>query len=123
MEVWQPIAPRPPDKPDPWTPPIERVGNSPQIRLARLIAARIQEMLDTRSTAIEGSADCAGRYHGAGTPPHGVHASARTRAEGAAAADRRRRPDAPTEQLAVMDLMALGKFALLPEMTLTLATV
>ena len=96
VEVWPPIAARPPEKSDPWAPPTERVGtDSPQIRLARLIAARIQAMLDRKRIAgVEGSADRARRCHGAGTAPHAVHASAGPRTEGAAAPRRRRRPDA-----------------------------
>jgi ATP-dependent helicase/nuclease subunit A len=125
VEVWPPIAPRPPDKPDPWAPPIERVASdSPQIRLARLIAARIQEMLDTRELL---------QSKGRPIAPGDIMVLVRRRTAFMQALVRalkeRQLPIAGvdrmllTEQLAVMDLMALGKFALLPEDDLTLATV
>jgi ATP-dependent helicase/nuclease subunit A len=125
VEVWQPIAPRAPDKPDPWAPPIERVAtDSPQIRLARLIAARTQEMLDKRELL---------QSKGRPIAPGDIMVLVRRRTVFMQALVRalkeRQLPIAGvdrmllTEQLAVMDLIALAKFALLPEDDLTLATV
>ena len=125
VEVWPPIAARPPEKSDPWAPPTERVGtDSPQIRLARLIAARIQAML-VESELLESK--------GRPIAPGDVMVLVRRRTLFMQALVRalkeRQLPVAGvdrmllTEQLAVMDLMALGKFVLLPEDDLTLATV
>jgi ATP-dependent helicase/nuclease subunit A len=125
VEVWQPVAPRSPDKPDPWTPPIERVAtDSPQIRLARLIAARIQEMLGKRELL-----QSKGRPIAAGDIMVLVRRRTVFMQALVRALKERQLPIAGvdrmllTEQLAVMDLIALGKFALLPEDDLTLATV
>ncbi len=125
VEVWPPVAPREPEKPDPWSPPIERVGtNSPQIRLARLIAARIQTMLNGGEVL---------ESKGRPIAPGDVMVLVRRRTLFMQALVRalkeRQLPVAGidrmllTEQLAVMDLMAVGKFVLLPEDDLTLATV
>jgi ATP-dependent helicase/nuclease subunit A len=125
VEVWPPVEPRPTDAPPPWKPPVERVpGDSPQARLARLIALRIKRMIDDREI-----------LESRGRPIHAgdimvlvrrrtafvddlVRALKELRVE-VAGVDRL----VLTEHLAVMDLIALGRFLLLPEDDLTLATV
>ncbi|MSO71068.1 MAG: double-strand break repair helicase AddA [Alphaproteobacteria bacterium] len=125
VELWPPLPPPQPAPPEAWAPPIERVaGDSPADRLARLIAKRIKswlatgEMLDAKARAIR---------------PDDVLILLRKRKPFAPLMVRALKAlDIPvagvdrmvlTDQLAVMDLMALGQFLLLPEDDLTLACV
>ncbi|MGE4219405.1 MAG: double-strand break repair helicase AddA [Alphaproteobacteria bacterium] len=124
VELWPLVGPRMNADPEPWAPPLERVpGDSPANRLAAVIAARIKawighEMLPARGRPIRAGdiMILVRRRRGimeavvralklAGVPVAGV--------------DRM----VLTDQLAVMDLVALGRFLLLPEDDLTLATV
>ena len=125
VELWPPVAAREPEKQDPWTPPVERLaGDSPQRRLALLIALRIETMLQSGELL-----ESKGRPIVAGdvmvlvrrrTPfMHALVRALKERQLPVAGVDRM----LLTEQLAVMDLMALGRFVLLPEDDLTLATV
>jgi ATP-dependent helicase/nuclease subunit A len=125
VEIWPPVEPRPTDAPPPWKPPVERVpGDSPQARLARLIAQRIKRMIEDREI-----------LESKGRPIHAgdimvlvrrrtvfvddlVRALKELRVE-VAGIDRL----VLTEHLAIMDLIALGRFLLLPEDDLTLAAV
>ena len=125
VELWPPVAAREPEKQDPWTPPVERLSaDSPQSRLALLVAARIQEMLDNREML-----ESKGRPIVAGDVMVLVRRRTPFMQALVRALKERQLPVAGvdrmllTEQLAVMDLMALGRFALLPEDDLTLATV
>ncbi|MBK8211403.1 MAG: UvrD-helicase domain-containing protein [Rhodospirillales bacterium] len=125
VELWPPLAARQPAKPRAWDPPIERVeADSPQTRLARLIALRIARMLESHEMlAAQGRPIRAGDIM--------VLVRRRTPFMQALirALKERRVPVAGldrmllTEQLAVMDLLALARFVLLPEDNLTLATV
>ncbi|MEE9299573.1 MAG: double-strand break repair helicase AddA [Alphaproteobacteria bacterium] len=124
VELWPPVGPRPRAPAPAWAPPLERrSGDSPPARLARRIARQIATWLD------EGER---------------LPARARVITPGDVMVLVRRRTgfveelvralkqlDIPvagvdrmvlTEQIAVMDLIALGEFLLLPEDDLTLAT-
>ena len=125
VELWPPLAARPPAKPHAWDPPIERIeADSPQARLARLVALRIARMLETRELLAAKSRPIR---------PGDIMVLVRRRTAFMQALIRalkeRRVPVAGidrmllTEQLAVMDLLALVRFVLLPEDDLTLATV
>ena len=125
VELWPPIAPREPEKPDPWTPPVERLAaDSPQSRLARLIALRIEGMLRGGEVL-----ESKGRPIVAGDVMVLVRRRTLFMQALVRALKECQLPVAGvdrmllTEQLAVMDLMALGRFALLPDDDLTLATV
>jgi len=125
VEVWPPVEPRLLDEPEAWKPPVERVkGDSPRGRLARLIALRIKAMLDNGELLVS---------KGVPIRPGDVMVLVRRRnafveelvrelktlGVPVAGADRM----VLTEQMAVMDLMALGNALLLPDDDLTLATV
>jgi ATP-dependent helicase/nuclease subunit A len=125
VELWPPVAAREPEQQDPWTPPVERLSaDSPQSRLALLIAARIETMLRGGE-----SLESKGRPIVAGDVMVLVRRRTPFMQALVRALKERQLPVAGvdrmllTEQLAVMDLMALGRFALLPEDDLTLATV
>ncbi len=123
VELWPPVEPKPTDDLPAWKPPVERTrGDSPETRLARLVARRIarmvrdREMLPARGRPIRpGDVMVLVRRRTAF-----VDALVRALKEldiAVAGADRL----VLTEHLAVMDLVALGRFALLPEDDLTLA--
>lgn len=124
VELWPLVTPRPTDAVRPWAPPVERVpGDSPEARMAALVAGRIKRMVDTERLESKGRPirpgdimvlvqrrggfveDLVRRLKGLKVPVAGV--------------DRM----ILTEQMAVMDLMALGHAALLPEDDLNLAAV
>jgi ATP-dependent helicase/nuclease subunit A len=124
VELWPPVSPRAVDDPPPWKPPVERIkGDSPRTRLARLVAGRIAAMVGTEQLESQARPVRAGdimvllrrrggfvedlvrELKGLGVPVAG--------------ADRM----VLAQQMAVMDLMALGEVLLLPEDDLRLATV
>jgi len=125
VELWPAIEPRPKDEGTPWKPPIERIrGDSPRGRLARLMALRIKdmtsgrEMLESRGRSIRpGDIMVLVRRRNAFVEE--LVRELKTLGVAVAGADRM----VLTEQLAVMDLMALGNALLLPDDDLTLATV
>ncbi|MBR9972370.1 double-strand break repair helicase AddA [Magnetospirillum sulfuroxidans] len=124
VEVWPAVKPRPADEIAAWKPPIERLrGDSPRTRLARLIARRIAAMIESETLDSQNRPVRAGdvlvlvRRRG-GFVEDLVRALKELKVP-VAGADRM----VLTEQMAVMDLMALGNFLLLPEDDLTLATV
>ncbi len=125
VELWPPVEPRASDPPDGWKPPVEVVrGDQPPARLARLVAGRIHQMIHEGEIL-----ESKGRPVEAGD----ILVLVRRRTQfadelvralkqleiGVAGVDRM----VLTEQMAVMDLMAMGHFLLLPEDDLTLATV
>ncbi|MSO98392.1 MAG: double-strand break repair helicase AddA [Rhodospirillaceae bacterium] len=125
VEVWPPVIPLNADEPTPWKPPVERVrGDSPQNRLAALIARRIARMISAAEIL-----PARGRPIQAGD----IMVLVRRRTSfvdelvrqlkaldiPVAGVDRMILP----QQLAVMDLIALGQFLLLPSDDLTLATI
>ncbi|MBK1670703.1 double-strand break repair helicase AddA [Rhodovibrio sodomensis] len=128
VELWPPADPADAQDPDPWAPPTERHGDAPpRQRLARLIAARIQRWTQTRDP--EGWLPSKGRQMLAGDVLVLVRRrnefveelvrELKLRGVPVAGVDRM----VLTEQLAVRDLVALGRFLLLPEDSLTLACV
>ncbi|WP_282604435.1 double-strand break repair helicase AddA [Pelagibius sp. Alg239-R121] len=132
VEVWPPVDPQEEDAPEPWELPVagQRI-DSPRSRLARLIANKIHYW--TQSDA------------GANDPEAWLASKNRRMDPGDLLVLVRRRNDfveelvrelktlqvpvagvdrmVLTNQLAVMDLIALGRVLLLPEDSLTLATV
>jgi ATP-dependent helicase/nuclease subunit A len=125
VELWPPVEPRASDALPAWKPPVEQAsGDSPQTRLAELIAKRIARMIETREVL-----ESKGRPIEAGDIMVLVRRRTafvedlirqlKTLGIGVAGIDRM----ILTEQLAVMDLIALGQFLILPEDDLTLATV
>ena len=125
IELWPPVTPADEPDLDPWDAPLDRIpATSPQVRLANRIADQIEEWLDSKEIL-----DSAARP----IVPGDIIILVRRRAQFSeeiirclkqrgipvAGSDRM----ALTEQLAVMDLMALARFLLLPEDDLSLAEV
>ena len=130
VELWPPVPAG--EKPvfQPWDVPAgRRVANSPRTRLARLIAHKIRQWTRLEATAEEAWLESRGRQ----VRPDDIIILVRQRKAiveeivrelkllgvPVAGVDRM----ILTEQLPVMDLIALGQFLLLPEDDLTLATV
>lgn len=124
VEIWPPVLPRPADEIPAWKPPIERLrGDSPRARLARLMAGRIATMigsdiLESQNRPIR-AGDVLVLLRRRGGFVEDLVRELKDLKVPVAGADRM----VLTEQMAVMDLMALGNFLLLPEDDLTLATV
>ncbi|MGH6934519.1 MAG: double-strand break repair helicase AddA [Dongiaceae bacterium] len=125
VEMWPPVLPRATEELAPWSPPVERrAGDSPRGRLARLIASRIQNMiaagdrLESRNRPVQ-PGDVLILVRRRDALVEELVRELKQRGIPVAGVDRM----VLTEQLAVMDLMALGHFLLLPDDDLTLATV
>jgi ATP-dependent helicase/nuclease subunit A len=125
VEIWPPLQPRPSDEPIPWQPPTTYVsGDLPQTRLARLIARRIERMIGSGERLVSQARPIR---------PGDIMVLVRRRSPFVEDLVRTLKAmDVPVagvdrmlliEQLAVMDLVAIGQFALLPGDDLTLATV
>lgn len=125
VEIWELEEPDGGEEASPWDAPLDYVtGEAPMARLAARIAATIRGWLDTKEML-------AGR--GRPIEPGDILILVRRRNAFVGEMVRHlKRLDVPvagadrmvlTEQMAVMDLMALGRFVLLPEDDLTLATV
>ncbi|UEM22673.1 double-strand break repair helicase AddA [Skermanella mucosa] len=125
VELWPPVAPREQEAPAPWEPPLTRQRtDSPPARLAAVIADTIRDWLARGE-------DLPAR--GRAIRPGDVMVLVRRRTgfveELVRALKEREVPVAGvdrmvlTQQLSIMDLMALAGFLLLPEDDLTLATV
>jgi ATP-dependent helicase/nuclease subunit A len=125
VEVWPPIDPPETPEPEPWKPPVERLRvESAPTRLARVLARRIHRMIESGE-----------RLEGRDRPIRAGDIMVLVRRRTAFVTDLSRALKALgvavagadrmvlTDQLAVMDLMALGQVLLLPEDDLTLATV
>ena len=131
VELWPPVAPGEAAAIEPWSLPVEReAADDPAARLAALIAERVAWW--TQEPAAEGSdgwLDARGRPIRPGDVlvlvrrrgPFVDHLLRAFKARGVPVAGIDRM--VLTEQLAVMDLIALGEFCLLPGDDLTLATV
>lgn len=125
VEIWPAMQPRPQDAEPPWKPPVEREpGDSPRARLARLIARRVRAWIDDGEVLeARGRPVCAGdvmvlvRRRGGFVEE--LVRELKQLEVAVAGVDRM----VLSEQLAVMDLVALGRFLLLPDDDLTLATV
>ncbi len=125
VELWPPAMPLEAAESVPWAPPTERrAGDSPRGRLARLIAERIARMirsgerLESRGRAVQ-AGDFLVLVRRRNTFVEELVRELKQRNVPVAGVDRM----VLTEQLAVMDLVALGQFLLLPDDDLTLATV
>jgi ATP-dependent helicase/nuclease subunit A len=125
VELWPTIVPEELPDLDPWAPPIEQIrGSSPEENMADRIADTIRDWLDQGEMLVS---------KGRPIAPGDILVLVRRRTEFVEhlvrALKKRRIPVAGadrmvlTEQLAVMDLLALGRFALLPDDDLTLAEV
>lgn len=125
VEVWPLIEPEATDDAESWKPPVERRrGDSPQNRLAAEIAARIKRMVDDKELLTSQNRPIR---------PGDIMVLVRRRTSfveelvrqlkkmdiAVAGVDRM----VLTDQMAIMDLVALGHALLLPEDDLTLATV
>ncbi|CAA7622214.1 ATP-dependent exoDNAse beta subunit [Candidatus Terasakiella magnetica] len=124
VELWPPVEPRAIDDEVPWKPPVERIrGDSPRTRLARLVARRIKAMIDTEILESKGRPVRAGDIlvlvRRRGGFVEDLVRELKTQKVEVAGADRM----VLFEQMAVMDLVALGNFLLLPDDDLTLAAV
>ncbi|WP_313388283.1 double-strand break repair helicase AddA, partial [Rhodospirillum rubrum] len=125
VELWPAMEPAPRVVGDPWKPPVERIGlESARARLAKRVAQRIKtmtsggELLESQGRPIRpGDILVLVRRRG-GFEEELVSALKSAKVE-VAGVDRM----TLTDQLAVMDLIALGKALLLPEDDLTLASV
>jgi ATP-dependent helicase/nuclease subunit A len=125
VELWPPVEPRETPEIEPWSPPIERRGaDSPRGRLARLVAHRIATMiaggdrLESRGRPVE-AGDFLILVRRRNALVEELVRELKQRRIAVAGVDRM----VLTEQLAVMDLVALGHFLLLPDDQLTLATI
>jgi ATP-dependent helicase/nuclease subunit A len=125
VELWPPALPLEASDPLPWVPPLQRrPGDSPRGRLARLIAARIAimirsgERLESRGRPVQ-AGDFLVLVRRRNSFVEELVRELKQRSVPVAGVDRM----VLTEQLAVMDLVALGQFLLLPDDDLTLATV
>ncbi|HVR67907.1 MAG TPA: double-strand break repair helicase AddA [Verrucomicrobiae bacterium] len=125
VELWPPVAPAEGEEPAPWELPLEpRPGDSPRQRLALYIAAFIADMigrgekLDSQNRAVM-AGDFLVLVRRRNAFVDELIRALKSRSVAVAGIDRL----VLTEHIAVMDLMALGQFLLLPGDDLTLATV
>jgi ATP-dependent helicase/nuclease subunit A len=125
VELWPPVEPREVPELEPWSPPIERrSADSPRGRLARFVAHCIASMiaggdlLESRGRPVE-AGDFLILVRRRNELVEELVRELKQRGIAVAGVDRM----VLAEQLAVMDLMALGHFLLLPDDELTLATI
>ncbi|AUG55212.1 double-strand break repair helicase AddA [Thalassospira marina] len=124
IELWPPCEPLPREEQEPWTPPTRIVRlDDPEIRLARVIAGHIRKAVDAREIL-----PSRGRPVRAGDFMILVRRRTAFVDEVVKALKERNVPVAGvdrmeiTEQLAVMDLIAFGRFLLMTDDDLNLAT-
>jgi ATP-dependent helicase/nuclease subunit A len=125
VEFWWPLQPDAAVQSEPWLPPIEqRSETEPSTRLARMIAETVaswirhKEILPARGRAIR-AGDVLVLVRRRGPFVTELVRELKRAAVPVAGTDRM----VLTQQIAVMDLIALGRFLLLPDDDLTLATV
>ncbi len=132
VEIWPPVDPEETEPPEPWSPPLAAGSRPPpRARLAEAIAAKIARWTWEPEGEDDPEAQLAAR--GRRMQPGDVMVLVRRRNEFVEelvrALKQRRVPVAGVdrmvlgEQLAVMDLVALGRVLLLPDDELSLATV
>lgn len=124
VELWPTVRPEKGREPDPWEIPKDIEGSRPpHLRLARLMAAHMKSLIGRDTLASQGRKVRAGDIMVLVRRRNDfVEALVRELKRGGIAVagiDRLKL----TEHIAVMDLMALGRFLLLPEDDLTLAVV
>ncbi|UTW51943.1 double-strand break repair helicase AddA [bacterium SCSIO 12827] len=125
VELWPTVTPEDEDESDAWDAPVDRPGpRAPLVQVAETIADTIGGWLDTgEQLASQGRALTAGDIlilvRRRGRFMEEMVRQLKLRGIRVAGTDRM----ILTEQMAVMDLIALGRFALLPDDDLTLATV
>ncbi len=125
VEIWPPVKPEEEDQPDAWDAPVDRPGpKAPVVQVAQNIAQTVADWIADGEMLV-----AQGRPITAGDILILVRKRGRFMEEMVRQLKQRNIPVAGTdrmvltEQMAVMDLMALGRFVLLPEDDLTLATV
>ncbi len=124
VEVWPTIAPREQEEEIPWSAPVaRRAGDDPAGRLALVLAAEIEgwigrEMLESRGRPVR-AGDIMVLVRTRGGFVEALVRALKDRRVPVSGVDRM----VLTEQIAVMDLIALGRFLLLPTDDLTLATI
>ncbi len=125
VEIWPPVKPEEEDQPDAWDAPVDRPGpRAPVVQVAQNIAQTVADWIADGEMLV-----AQGRPITAGDILILVRKRGRFMEEMVRQLKQRNIPVAGTdrmvltEQMAVMDLMALGRFVLLPEDDLTLATV
>ena len=123
VELWPPVRPRERDVGEDWSPPVEALaGDAPRARLADRIARTVAgwiedgELLESKGRPIRARDVMVLVRRRKGFVDELVRAL-RRRGVSVAGVDRMML----AEQIAVMDLIALGRFLLLPEDNLTLA--
>jgi len=124
VEVWPLLDPREAEASAPWAPPVERRGaDEPRARLAQRIADGVGGWIGTERLAARGRTVMPGDVlvlvQRRGPFVHELVAALKKAGVPVAGVDRL----VLTDQMAVKDLVALGRAVLLPEDDLTLATV
>jgi ATP-dependent helicase/nuclease subunit A len=125
VEIWPLAEAEEAAEPDHWTAPVDRISKThPRIRLAREIASRIRQWLDEgRKIAALGRAVAAGDIlvlvRNRSVFNSALIKELQARGVPVAGADRLKL----VQDIAVMDLLSLARFALLPEDDLSLAEV
>ena len=124
VELWPPLGPEPTDPIPAWSPPLERVSDdNPSRRLATAVAAKISTLIGSENLLSRGRPIRAGDFmillRTRGGFMEEIVAELKSREVPVAGVDRVQLG----EQLAVMDLIALGRFLLLPDDDLNLAVI
>jgi len=125
VEIWPPEMPTEDEQPDPWDAPLDYTGaSSPRVRLAHKLAKTIrnwiasQEPLTPRGRPVR-AGDILILVRRRNNFVDAMVEALKTQGVAVAGIDRMKL----SRQLAVMDLLAVARFVLLPEDDLTLATV
>lgn len=124
IELWPPFKPDPKTQSEPWEAPLDYVGEKdPRRRLAEEIARQIRRWMDSEELPSLGRrvqpGDVMILVRRRNVFFEAMVQALKTAGVPVAGADRMKL----AEQIAVLDLLALGSFCLLPEDDLTLATV
>lgn len=124
IELWPPFKPDPKAQSEPWETPLDYVGQrDPRKRLAEAIAAQIRRWMDSEELPSLGRrvqpGDVMILVRRRNVFFEAMVQALKTAGVPVAGADRMKL----AEQIAVLDLLALGAFCLLPDDDLTLATV